>query len=434
MSPPNGYKHPNNRAARPRGARTLRAESNRAAALASSRRPGRGRGRAGRAPRRPGNNPRTRGNTRGPRYQGRQSGAFGNERIETAPASVGVNYGASFIKKNAGKVQALADYGPEEGSERVSFCDIFDSNVISGVVAAGPPVQAPGFDDEGAYNGYYTGISPSTVSPRLTQYEELYQFYAFRKLLIEYLPFCASDTAVGVNLGVLQNADDTDVEIAAPTVQQVMEFRPSMGGQAWQKMSMTYTHKGTKLWPTNSTGLDDSGPGLQALLICTLDGNPVDETSYGKIRISGIIDFYRDTPPSSTAPSIRLNKRMMRLLPDDRKKLMAAFQLAVDKEIELKKTVPILSNERERLLRTYIGKLIEEESNLAHLDHFQEIKIQGDDFVHLTPHFVPTTIANNNGVIKINPQIDENYDSFPKSESFINAVKELVIKRSSLSK
>lgn len=237
------------------------------------------------------------------RAGGRRNEGLGmpTQKVQTAPAAVGVNYGASTITRRAGKVVAHADFGPEEGSERVSFCDIFST-----AVQAGSATTTDGF---GGTSTYSANLSPTGISPRLQQLEELYQFYAFRKLKIEYLPVCGSTTAVGVNLGIDQNADNVN-NVAPPTVQQLMEYRPSMGGQAWQVMEMTYLHTGSKLWATTSSGSGDASEYAQGLLQCILDGTPVASTKYGKLRISGICDFYRDVPPNATNPALVMRRHL----------------------------------------------------------------------------------------------------------------------------
>lgn len=243
-----------------------------------------------------------RGRARG---RGRQRGSQGlgmpNQKVNTAPASVGINYGASMITRKAGKVQAHADQDPSAGSERVSFCDMFST-----IVQAGSVTATGGF---GGTATYFKNLSPSQLSPRLTQLEELYEYYAFRRLKIEYLPIVGTATNVAVNLGIDSNVA-SDANFATPVPQQVLEFRPSMGGIAWQVMEMEYKHTGSKLWACTTVGESDVSNYAQCVLYCVLDGSPATSVGYGKLRISGIIDFYKDTPPSATNPALVLSRNL----------------------------------------------------------------------------------------------------------------------------
>jgi len=243
----------------------------------------------------PSNGNRVNNNNNSKQHSSNSSGS-----LKSAGVSYSLAMPSSFIKRIGGP-QKIADFDTSGGCERVSFADQFTLPIKAGSTTA-----AAGF---GSTALYYKDLTPSSVSPRLAQYEQLYQYYAFRKLRIIYQPLSGSTTAVGMNIGLINgttnNADDL---IPSPTATTVMELRPAMQGLVWSTNEMSYEHNGARLFDTDAAKSAEELV-TQAALVCVLDGTPVAGTTYGKLHISGIIDFYKDVPvPTSPAPSFYLGK------------------------------------------------------------------------------------------------------------------------------
>jgi len=182
-----------------------------------------------------------------------------------------------------GKAQSLAAIGGMGDSTRVTGCDLFNSPIIAGSL-----YQNAGFGGSGVYWKYLT---PGGISTRLSNLEELFQYYAIRKLRIIYSPEVPTSTAGSLAIGVAQ--DVNVVNVATPTQQQLMELTPAFKMPVWMTGAMEYTHSGTALWETSTEEGGDPGFHFVQLLIgCTLTGS-VASTQYGTLWLEYVIDFYK---------------------------------------------------------------------------------------------------------------------------------------------
>lgn len=202
----------------------------------------------------------------------------------TAPASEGFIIPRSHFGF-AGKPQALADYD-QDRAVRVTGCGLFFAPVT-----AGSATPAAGF---GGGTTYWVGITPTDIDPRLANIEKIFQFYAIRELRLSYIPAVGATTAVQVALGIAQ---DTQIQIAipAPTQSQVLELNTSILTPAWQVATMTYTHRGTKLFNCYAAAAEENDTKLQASLTAVLLG-AIASTTYGQLYVEYIVDFYEPTP------------------------------------------------------------------------------------------------------------------------------------------
>jgi hypothetical protein len=227
-----------------------------------------------------------------------------NIRYASAPVNVGAQFGPSYIRKSKQGVQAMADYDADDGSERVEFSD-----TIATQVQAGSSTAANGFGGTATFG---LDVGPNALSARLAQYEELYQWYAIRELVIEYCPLISTATSVGYNIGIT-NSIFQGSALGTPTAADVNELSPSMAGPVYLPNRMIYRHRGMKLFSTNTDGAPQGVP-LQLQINCILDGSPVESTVYGKLRVCGIVDFYKQVPPTSTDPALVLRNRILHRL------------------------------------------------------------------------------------------------------------------------
>jgi len=237
---------------------------------------------------------------RGPRGDVRATGGSTGtgSRVVGAPSSVGVVTSNSYFKMD-GKAQQNAEISGMGDSCRVVGCDLFGTAIATGAGSATAPLAGA------------TGIvlTPNNISPRLRNMEELYQYYAIRKLRMEYMPMCPTTTSGAVALGLAQNSLNV-ASVTYTTQQQVLETTPSVLAPVWQAASTEYTHTGTKLWYTSSSSVGDSSEADQLVLLAVI-ANGLISTGYGQIRLEYTIDFYKPTPvessPSRISPVTKLS-------------------------------------------------------------------------------------------------------------------------------
>jgi len=223
-------------------------------------------------------------------------------RVASAPVSMMTQFGPSFVR-GGGDAQKGSDFEASDGSERVHFSDTFGITI-----QAGSSTASYGLSGGGA-GTYAASLTPENVSSRLAQYEEMYQWYAFRDLLITYCPLISTNTSVGYNLGINQNTSMAISE-GAPSAADVNEYSPSMAGPVYVPQTMKYSYHGKKLWSTSTDTGSDALQSVQAQLQCILDGTPTASTTYGKLRITGAIDFYKQCPVFTTDPALVLRRRI----------------------------------------------------------------------------------------------------------------------------
>jgi hypothetical protein len=199
-----------------------------------------------------------------------------------------------------GKAQKLTDIGGMGDSSRVCGCDLFGTSVMAGTVAL-----------NAAFGGtatYFVSMTPGNISTRLTNLEEMFQYYAIRKLNVIYVPKAATSVSVNVALGLIQDADTVANAVVAPTQQQILELSPSLLTPVWNVASMVYTHTGMKLWSTSTLGSVPSGSDTQLVVAGTLNGG-TSATVYGSLWLEYCIDFYKPSPVLSS-PSIYLDAKL----------------------------------------------------------------------------------------------------------------------------
>lgn len=341
-------------------------------------------------------------------------------QVATAPTAVGNNLGSSYIRKLPGRVQKTADYDSSDGSLRVEFSDLLGT-----LVKAGSTTASAGF---GGTATYLVGLSPAAISPRLEQFEEIFEFYAFRKFRVEYIPLSGSTTAVGVNMGITNNIDSSS-DWGIPTAQQMLELRPSMATMAWQNSAMEYSHTGTRLWATSRTGTasPDASEYQQGAILCSLDGSPVAGTTYGKVRITGIVDFYKEEPVDTTSPPFLLRKILRRIPPHIKNKFHNLCHEFI-KKLELD-----ISAESKHEIDEYKSFLEwkRDYQPLSNTPIHQEDKEEDSNSI-------ATTITDESGFVKLNPEANvfkpgaEKHvikEHFPSSDSFISSIVEMAINR-----
>jgi len=213
-----------------------------------------------------------------------------------------------------GKAQTNTEYSGMGDSCRVVGCDLYSVPVATGAGSASLPFAGAA----------YSTVSPRLISPRLNNLEELYQYYAIRKLKVQYMPLCPTSTPGAIALGVAQNAQNATADVTYTTQQQVLETTPSVLTPVWQSASMEYTHTGTKLWDTATGGTGSIDAWDQMVILGIVAGGAV-STNYGQLRLEYVIDSYKPTPVE-TNPSARRRVDERRAEATEQKSVYDDFQ------------------------------------------------------------------------------------------------------------
>jgi len=190
--------------------------------------------------------------------QKQPQGGSGRAQLTTAPSSVGmVLPRASF--KRGGLAQTLTDQD-SGSSERVVGCDLFDLGVFTDSESG-----EFGFGTNGTTPPQFANLTPSLISTRLQAIEEMYQWYAIRRLKVHFVPNVGSNSNGSAAFGI---ATDPELQVSFPTPsqQQVLELNPAVVTPIWNLATIEYVHRGTKLWESYAASASDVEQKIQATL------------------------------------------------------------------------------------------------------------------------------------------------------------------------
>lgn len=195
----------------------------------------------------------------------------------------------------------LSGKGMKVDSERVKFSDMVQ--VAIGLDAT-PHVQQPFNAGSGTFLGAVL-VSPHQISPRLTQIEETYGYYAFREICFTYVPYVGTGTAgaIGFALDMAFNQSfpsvTTGIDLTA-----VLQHEESIAAPIWERSSVSMKFTGSRLWATSGPASDVPNDYYQAFLWgCT--SNAAASTNFGRLLVTGIVDFYKQVEVTST-PTLRI--------------------------------------------------------------------------------------------------------------------------------
>jgi len=207
-----------------------------------------------------------------------------------APSAYGSTVPQSTFRY-AGPAQQLAAQD-SRGSLRICGSDLYSipvQNTVANSGAFGLSLVGP----------YYAPLTPSTISTRIQAIEEMFQWYAIRKLRVSYIPTCASTLSASVAFGVATDPRIATL-IATPTQQQVLEFQPASMSTVWQPQTFQFEHQGTKLWECYLSAGEALDSRVQAYLAGAFSTPFAALTSAGLLFLEYEIDFYQPTPLLST--------------------------------------------------------------------------------------------------------------------------------------
>lgn len=225
-----------------------------------------------------------------------------------APTMIGSTIGQSFIRFR-GNPQVLTDQTGSKysGGVRIEFSDVLGSSVST---AAGQPIKGgniyPALSDNPAVDSIcYHEITPSALSLRVAKVETMYEFYAIRSLTFEYVPYDGTDQRGSVLMGFYREPMNFEPENIS--MQYIMEMEGSNCCSVWSPGAVTYKFNGTKTWSCRLgnadafTGAMLANGYMQGLFLLGLSGTLTETVQHhGWIRVSGVVDFYRDTTTYNT--------------------------------------------------------------------------------------------------------------------------------------
>jgi len=151
-------------------------------------------------------------------------------------------------------------------------------------------------------------IAPTEIDPRLAAVSQTYQFYAFRKLVLKYIPFVGTATTGGLYMAIAKDTEQAEANFAtigpttggsAGTPQDILEYDPSLMTAVWQPAELTFQHNGTELWETYPNGEEPIDKRLQAAIVLIVESVPAASTPavFGHLWLEYEVDFYIPGPP-----------------------------------------------------------------------------------------------------------------------------------------
>lgn len=219
-----------------------------------------------------------------------------------APAAVGVNFGPALLPFVGAEPQKDTDmtspgtWSTQTGV-RVYGSDMFTYNLRTEVVTSGSWQLLFNSTADPDYN-VYVPFTPSTVSSRLSLQESLYQYYAWRELVIEFIPLITpSGGGIAANLLSVGLLTDYDAIMALSNTStlfsQVNSLVPSVAFTAWENAKLVYRFAGKRLWETDTLiGGDAEGWTQLTMVAANRAAGVVGATDLSAIRVTYVIDFY----------------------------------------------------------------------------------------------------------------------------------------------
>jgi len=217
--------------------------------------------------------------------------------MTTAPSQVGMILPRASMKRG-GLAQALTDQD-SGSSERVTGCDLFDLalwDTSGGVIGFGTSATV----------AVFANLTPSLISARLQAIEEMYQWYAIRRLKIHLIPAVGTGTSGSVAIGISTDPD-LSAAFTTPTQQQVLELNPAVLTPLWAMSTLEYVHRGTKLFESYASS-ELKEQRFQATLFASGTTSSLSSSQIMQIWLEYEIDFYQQVPLLSSVDLERLGK------------------------------------------------------------------------------------------------------------------------------
>jgi hypothetical protein len=233
----------------------------------------------------------------------------------SAPSSIGyvANSNTFSISQN---VQRQADQDWQNGV-RCAGSALLNQLVYFYSTSYDAPVPLPngytgGLASSSAAGRGWSYLAPNEIDPRLSALVSCYQYYAFRRLCLKYIPSVGTNTQGTLFLAIAKDPEEavtlytniggSSSSPGAGTIQDVMDTDPSVATPVWQPAMLEFVHRGNKLWETFSNTEEPIVARLQAafvaLLQITITGSATPTFGfYGNLYLEYEIDLYVPGPP-----------------------------------------------------------------------------------------------------------------------------------------
>jgi hypothetical protein len=137
-------------------------------------------------------------------------------------------------------------------------------------------------------NGDNVYLEPSSVSPRLTQFMQMYTYYAFRRIRFVYTPVVGTNTGGAIALSISSDINSTQ---PTTTMQKVLQNQHSVITEVWRPAAVEITHTGTKVF-TPYTSENYSSQDRYQFEADGCFSSVLAAATYGMIFIEYEVDFY----------------------------------------------------------------------------------------------------------------------------------------------
>jgi hypothetical protein len=237
--------------------------------------------------------------------------------IKSMPAAIGYVANQNTFSISP-KVQQLADQDPKNGvrcagsaliNQAVSSYSSYSSttpypNGYTGALSSPSTTAGQG----------YSFLAPGEIDPRLASLVACYQYYAFRRLCLKYIPAIGTTFPGTVFLAISKdpeqavrlyaNVGGTTITPTTGTIQDIMDTDPAVATTIWQPALVEFEHRGVKLWETFQNTDQPILSRLQAAIVCLYQGPAPNAanvvTFYGNLYLEYEIDLYVPGPPLPT--------------------------------------------------------------------------------------------------------------------------------------
>jgi hypothetical protein len=251
---------------------------------------------------------RKKGNQKQRRDQS-QAGVANNTRISNVPAAFGFVAPRSYFRTSSSAQKMVQQ--DSKNSIRVHGCALFGSGVNLYTTNSGSTTEHGGFGTISTPDRGYAVVAPTEIDPRLAAVSQTYQFYAFRRILLKYIPFVGTSTTGGLYMGIAKDTEQAEANFAligsatpsSGTPQDILEYDPSLMTAVWQPAELMFQHTGTELWETYPNGEEPIDKRLQAAIVLIVESALAASTAvtFGHLWLEYEVDFYIPGPPLGAA-------------------------------------------------------------------------------------------------------------------------------------
>jgi len=147
-------------------------------------------------------------------------------------------------------------------------------------------------------NGTSTNIAirPSTLSNRIVQVSDAFARYRFKYMKVQYKSHCSSTTQGAIAIGLVDDADNSDVSGNVNTFTAVTNLRTNMDGSLWKNMTMIWKPVDPDKWYYTDSAGEDIRFVQPATLVALFDVARTDNLLLGDIRVQYLIEFEGGRP------------------------------------------------------------------------------------------------------------------------------------------